>query len=365
MPSRSRLPLRLLVPIAAAALLAPVASSQSAAPPVKKAEDEFMNIQVLKGVPADQILPAMQFISNSLGADCEYCHVRGSFDKDDKEPKKTARKMITMMNAINTANFDGHRAVTCFSCHHGSEEPASVPTIHPADWKEPAKVPKPASMPAAAALLDKYAQAVGGAEAVRKVSSRVQKGTMTAAEGRSFPIEVYSKAPDMRASYVTMDQGANVTAFDGKAGWLGSPGRPPRDMSAAEAEGARLDADLSFAVDVKQMYKEFKVTPAEKIGDHDVWLVTGRTEGQPPLRLYFDQQSGLLVRLTRYIESPLGRNPTQIDYEDYREADGVKIPHKWTVARPLGRFTIKIDETKTNVPVDDAKFAKPPEAPKP
>jgi hypothetical protein len=83
------------------------------------------------------------------------------------------------------------------------------------------------------------------------------------------------------------------------------------------------------------------------------------------VRLYFDQSSGLLLRQVRYTDTPVGRNPTQIDYADYREVDGVKVPFRWTLARPNGRFTIQITELKQNVPVDDAKFAKPPAPPPP
>ena len=91
----------------------------------------------------------------------------------------------------------------------------------------------------------------------------------------------------------------------------------------------------------------------------------GRNEGQPPLRLYFDQQSGLLLRLVRYAETALGRMPTQIDYADYRDADGVKIPYRWTLARPGNRFTIQIDEVQQNVPVDDGMFTAPAPPPPP
>jgi hypothetical protein len=108
------------------------------------------------------------------------------------------------------------------------------------------------------------------------------------------------------------------------------------------------------------MFSEVQALGGEKIGNHDAYLVIGRREGKPPLRLYFDEQSGLLVRLVRFGETPLGRMPTQIDYADYREAGGVKIPFRWTLARPNGRFTIQVSEVKQNVPVDDAKFAKPP-----
>ncbi len=124
-----------------------------------------------------------------------------------------------------------------------------------------------------------------------------------------------------------------------------------------------MDADLHFAAHLKGMLSEAQVRGTEKIGDHEAVLVIGRREGKSPLRLYFDEQSGLLVRLVRYGETPLGRMPTQIDYADYREAGGVKIPFRWTLARPGGRFTIQISEVKENIPVDDAKFAKPPVPP--
>jgi photosynthetic reaction center cytochrome c subunit len=92
--------------------------------------------------------------------------------------------------------------------------------------------------------------------------------------------------------------------------------------------------------------------------------VVGQREGKPPLELYFDEQSGLLVRLVRFGDSALGFLPTQIDYADYRDSNGVKIPYRWTLARPSGRFTIQVTELKQNIPVDDAKFVKPADEPK-
>jgi len=130
-------------------------------------------------------------------------------------------------------------------------------------------------------------------------------------------------------------------------------------MSAEENAASRIDADLYFATRVKSLYQKFRVEPGEKIDGHETWLVTGRTEGQPPIRLYLDQQSGLLLRLVRYAETPLGRNPTQIDYADYRDADGVKVPYRWILSRPGNSFTIQVDQMQQNVPVDDAKFARP------
>jgi|SRR5277367_2518759 len=343
------------------------------APAPKLAEEQFKNIKVLKGVPADQIFPAMNFITASLGVECEYCHVRGDrgldFDKDDKKTKVTARKMMEMMFAINKDNFEGHHEVTCYSCHRGAADPVGTPIITDEEPKpEPAHGGAPSDakpvLPPADQLLDKYLNAIGGGSALQKVSSRVEKGKIIAG-GQQSPIEVYAKAPDKRMSIAHLPNGESVTAFDGKQGWLGNPGRPPHMMTAAENDAVRIDSDLHFAANVKTLYKKFTVVPGEKIDGHDTYLVIGRNEGQPPLRLYFDQQSGLLLRLVRYAETPLGRNPTQIDYADYRDADGVKIPYRWTLARPGNRFTIQIDQVQQNVPVDDAKFTPPPSPPPP
>jgi photosynthetic reaction center cytochrome c subunit len=359
--------------LAVAGAWAQTSAPKSLAAPAgpKLAEEEFKNIQALKGIPADQLIPSMQFIAASLGVECEYCHVAHANEKDDKKPKVTARKMINMMMAINKENFEGHREVTCYSCHRGSTDPASTPIItdeEPMPKAEEGKKPgeTKASLPAAEQLLDKYLAAMGGAEVLQKITSRVQKGTLTAFGGQHFPVDVYAKAPDKRVSVMHLQAGDSVTAFDGKQGWLSVPGRV-HTMSAAENDAARIDADLYLPAHLKTMYQKFSVDSGEKIGGHETYEVVGRTEGQPPLRLYLDKESGLLLRLVRYAETPLGRNPTQIDYADYRDANGVRVPFRWTLARPGNRFTIQVEQVQQNIPVDDAKFAAPPlsAAPKP
>src|ERR1700726_2304968 len=185
----------------------PSPASQQSTP--KKAEEQFKNIQVLKGIPADELIPSMQFITASLGGESEFCHVQGAFDKDDKKPKQTARKMMEMMFAINKDNFDGHREVTCNSCHRGSPAPQAIPAVmteqsKEAQLKETMASPKAAETkenvgPTADQLLDKYVQAVGGASAIDKVTSRVMKGAIDF-DGKSVPIEIYSKDPEKRIS---------------------------------------------------------------------------------------------------------------------------------------------------------------------
>ena len=340
---------------------APNAPAVPAGP--KLAEEEFKNIQALKGIPADQVIPSMQFIAASLGVECEYCHVAHANEKDDKKPKVTARKMINMMMAINKDDFEGHREVTCYSCHRGSRDPVATPIITDEETKPAAEEEKKVgeaktTLPSAEQLLDKYLAAIGGADALQKITSRVQKGTLTAFGGQHFPVEVYSKAPDKRFSVMHLQGGDSFTGFDGKQGWLSVPGRM-HTMSAAENAAARIDADLYLPAHLKTLYQKFSVDLGQKIDGHDTYMVAGRTEGQPPFRLYLDKESGLLLRLVRYAETPLGRNPTQIDYADYRDANGVKAPFRWTLARPGNRFTIQVEQLQQNVPVDDSKFVPP------
>jgi photosynthetic reaction center cytochrome c subunit len=338
------------------------AQASTSAP--KTAAEQFKNIQVLKDIPADQLIPAMQFITASLGKECEFCHVQGAFEKDDKKPKQTARKMMEMMFAINKDNFAGHREVTCYSCHRGSADPVATPVVmteetKSEDMKAGEDEEKPASGPAAEQLFAKYLNAVGGAPAVEKVNSRVMKGTITFGD-RNIPIDIYAKGPNKRVSITHTPDGDSITAFDGHEGWLGAPKRPVREMHGPDIDAAAMDADLQFPEHLKDMFSQAEVRGTEKIGDTETYFVVGRREGKTPLRLYFDEKSGLLVRLVRFGETPLGRLPTQIDYADYRDAGGVKIPFRWTLARPGGRFTIQVSDVKENVPVDDGKFAKPP-----
>lgn len=359
---------------AAAAFSLGNAVAQGQAPEPKTTEQVFKNITQLKGVPADQLIPAMQFITISLGVECDFCHVPGKMDLDDKPAKKTARSMMAMMAAINKDNFGGHREVTCYSCHHGAAHPAGTPPVLEADVPphalpsgpphgglEAAPPPAPAATGAATTVDEiaaKYLAAVGGAEAIRKTTSRVATGKILVG-GSESSIELITKAPNKRISITHMGKADSYTAFDGASGWLGSTGRPAREMSPAESSAAGLDAEFALALNLKEIFPQLRVGRPEEVAGVECNTLIGSGPGRPPVRLYFDSKSGLLVRAVRFAETPLGRNPTQIDYADYRDAGGVKIPYRWTLARPNGRFTIQLAEVKTNVPVDDAKFAKP------
>ena len=207
-------------------------------------------------------------------------------------------------------------------------------------------------------ILDQYIAALGGAAAIQKVTSRVEKGSADLG-GRTFQMDIYAQAPDKRVSVMHLSDGDSLTAYNGTVGWLSAPGHPIQWMSQAEADASRLDAELDLPLRMKEIFSDFRLLAPQKIDGRKASVVQGLREGKPPVNFYFDQQSGLLVRLVRYIDTPLGLYPTQIDYADYRDSGGVKIPYRWTIARPSGQFTIQVEQVQQNVPIAKEKFAQP------
>jgi len=337
----------------------------------KTAEQVYKNITELKGTPADQLLPAMQFIASSLGVECSFCHVQGKMEADDKPAKRTARQMMAMTATINKSSFGGRQQITCYSCHHGTTHPAGMPAVLESDAPMGGgAAPTPAAggatagaaptgaAPTVDAILARFADALGGADALRKVTSRVMKGVIVTG-GNQTPIELYTKAPNERISISHIGTADSYTAFDGTAGWLGTTGRPAREMTAAESSAAGLDAEFYLALRLKEIYPQLRRGRPEEIRGAECEVLNGSAPGLPAVRLYFEKTTGLLLRMVRYADTPMGRMPTQIDYADYRVTGGAKTAWRWTLSRPNGRFTIQINEMKANVPIDDARFRKP------
>lgn len=333
---------------------------------VKTAGEVYKNVQVLKDIPADQLVPSMQFISAALGLECGGCHVQGQMDSDQKGAKKTARQMIAMTMAINKNHFNGRTQVTCETCHRGSERPVSIPPVlesdaapHPAASGGPGGPPNGgAPQVTADQIIEKYIAAVGGADAMHKVTSREMTGKIMFA-GNESPIEVLTKAPNKRVTITKNSSGESYTAYDGTEGWMGNTGRPARAMSPTDSAASAVDAAFYLPLDLKAMYPQLRRGRPETVNGAECDVLQGTAPGKPMVRLDFDRSTGLLVRMVRYTETPMGRMPVQVDYSDYKESDGVKIPMRWTLSRPNGRFTIQIDQVKNNAAIDDSKFAKP------
>lgn len=337
------------------------------------AENVFKNVTVLRGIPVDEFMGTMGVFSAALGFSCEDCHTASSNDwanyaKDASPRKVTARRMVTMMAELNKQYFGGRQVVTCFSCHRGSNRPKVTPSLAllygapPPDELDVLVTPAAPGGPTAAQILDKYLQAIGGAQRAAALTSYVAKGTYSGygPEGEPRPVEIYARAPNQK-TIVVRDPGAgnHTTTFNGTAGWVSAPFKPidVLELHGAELDSARAEAELSFPSRVTQALTGMR-TSNDFINDRTVLVVQG-TKGRAMVTMYFDEETGLLTRLVRSTPSPVGRLPVQIDYSDYRDVAGLKMPFKWTMTWLDGRSNYELSEVQPNVPIDAARFARP------
>jgi len=112
-------------------------------------------------------------------------------------------------------------------------------------------------------------------------------------------------------------------------------------------------------LDIQKIFTSLRERPPQKVGEELAYVVFGIRPGKPPVQLFFSEQSGLLLRMIYFTQTPLGRLPQQTDFSDYREVDGVKVPFQWTVAEPRSRSTVQVAQVQQNVPISDSKFSIP------
>jgi hypothetical protein len=334
-------------------------------------ENVFRNILVLKGMPVDTFFDVMGMFAASMGDDCTYCHSKEAVFKDeafgDPTPRiNRARQMIAMMTAINKNFFGGVPRVTCFTCHRGNTSPVKAPILA-LQYGPPDDDPNVIDFPpdtgvSADQIFDRYFAALGGAGQLAKVSSFVAKGTYSGFDtaNNEVPVEIFAKAPNQRTWIVHMLDGDSYRVFDGRNGWFAGPDSPTPlvTLTSGNLDRYRLEATVAFPAGIKQAFSQWRVGRAA-IDDRAVQIVQGTNTGLLPVNLYFDPKSGLLVRLVRWNDTVVGPVPTQIDYDDYRDVAGVKMPFTWTVSQTYMQMTIKLSGVQANVPIDAARFATP------
>jgi photosynthetic reaction center cytochrome c subunit len=350
--------------------------------PVKQlmSEQAFKNVTVLKGIPVDEFMGTMGFISASTNYNCIDCHTEPKVEGDwsvfaDETPRKAiARRMILMVQAINKANFGGARVVTCYTCHRNVQgAPKVTPSLADQYGEPPAPDPNEVEIrrqspeaPSADQVFDKYLQAVGGAQKAAAITSIVFKGTYQGYAEPKAPVDIYVKAPNQRTMIVHTDGGDRTTTFDGSNGWMAAPPAdkpfPVIGYTNGDLDGLRLDAVLSFPAGIRQAITK-PLTGSSSIGDKDVVVLQGTANGgRSSVKLYFDKESGLLVRQVRYADTIIGRVPIQVDYSDYRDvaSAGVKLPFHVITTWTDGRSDILLTSAETNVAIDAPKFNQPP-----
>ncbi|MBF8301404.1 MAG: hypothetical protein HW394_1774 [Acidobacteria bacterium] len=158
-----------------------------------------------------------------------------------------------------------------------------------------------------------------------------------------------------------LPDGESVRTFDGRTGWFAIPLAvvPKYPLTGGELDGARLDALLTFPAQIAQSLTALRVGPRTEVQGRDVYLLQGNGARGSLATLYFDRESGLLLRIIRHTPSKIGKVPTQVDYEEYRDVAGIKFPHRWTVTWLDGRDTFEFADVRFNVPIDAAKFGEP------
>ena len=343
-------------------------------------EEAFKNIQVLRGIPVKEFMETMGFFAASLSLNCTDCHGDASASNwtnyaTDTPLKNTARRMVVMVNAINKANFGGTPSITCYTCHRGSQRPKIIPSLEAQYAEPPADDPDevealPSIRPTATAeqILDKYIEALGGAASVGRLTSFTAKGTYEGFDSdfEKVPVDLYAKAPDLRATVVHMKSGDVTSTYDGREAYVAEPYElapvPVMPLVASSLSGARLDAQLAFPGQIKQFLTNWRANfPPVNIGEKPMQVVQGTTADGTRVKLYFDKTSGLLVRQTRFSPTMIGTVASRVDYSDYRAVPnvGVKVPHNLQITWVDGRSTIILESVQPNAAIDAAKFAKP------
>ena len=382
-------------PIAVWLAAVPMAMAQT--PRQQMVETVFKNVQVLKGISVDDFLGTMGIMSAAVGFDCSECHNNAGTDKvnwaaDDNGKKVMARAMTTMVAKINKESFGGRQVVSCYTCHHGRDRPSTTPLMEnvygPGTSEMDDVVAQAPGQPVAAKILDAYVAALGGEQKLAAIKSFVGKGESVTfgGFGGGGAVEIYARFPDARSTFIKFAAATGRTdsdrVYNGKTGFIKSPLAVLTDyeLTGSELDGARIDAQIAFPAQLKQVLTNLKVgqptaisdlpgpssqtstgagSAADVMQDRLVNVVQGTGPRGMLVTMYFDAQTNLLLRVIRYGLTPIGRVPTQTDYSDYRDVNGVKMPFRMTFAWLDGRDAIQLKEIQTNVTIDPVKFERP------
>jgi len=353
------------------------AGQAAATPGPLMSENYFKNIQVLKGIPVDEFMDTMGMFAASLGYDCASCHSsqlyndRAAFAIATPQIQR-ARQMIVMMQAINKQYFGGQPRMSCFTCHRGQDRPGNIPSLA-IQYGELMDDPNamtifPDTRNTPEQVFTKYITALGGAQRLAALTSYVATGTYAGFNtgGSMIPVDVYAKAPNQRTQVVHMQAGDATKTFDGTQAWAAEGWRPMPllQLTGGNLEGAQLEALVQFPTGIQKAYATWQVSGTLLDGKSTA-ILQGSNPNQLPVNFYFDADSGLLSRIVRWNRTAVGIVPTQTDFSDYRDVNGVKIPHHLVLTWTDGQNTYEFKQIRPNVQIEAARFSRPaPYAPK-
>ena len=347
----------------------------------KTVDQTRKNIQVLKGLPESQLFLVMNFVATSLGEQCNFCHVQQGKDpktgftkwvweSDDKPEKQTARLMMQMVLSIKANNKIDFREneVTCHTCHRGQRQPVGLPPMPLArSGHEPAPNDAAPSvrttLPSVEQIFSKYIEALGGSAATG-TKTLVLKGKREASQDRNWPSEITLASPDKFLIVATTPQGAVRQIVNGDKGWIMN-GANIRTLAPTAAIEAKRSSDELFNIVKVKPSPGMKLGGMQKVGERDAYVVENATDAKTE-RYYFDSQTGLLLRKTTLNKTVLMPFPEQLDFEDYRDVEGVKVPFtiRYSAIDTYDSWTRTFTEIKRNAVVEGKLFATPAAPPK-
>jgi hypothetical protein len=331
----------------------------------KPAEQVYKNIKVLNGLPASELDGTMYYMSAALGVGCTHCHTN-PWDSDAKPAKLAARKMILMTRDINKENFSGNPVVNCYTCHRGQPQTVTMPQADEPAWRmmeaKPAAAAPTGAMPTTEQVIEKYIRAIGGEAAINRIKTRVSRGaevtTNKMTPPLSTPLEVYQTAANKLLVIRNEPQGLSYKGFNGAVAWL-KDARGQSEIEGKELAEEKRNADFFRYLKIKDTYPAMRVLGREKVGDREAYVIGATSRDDSREKLYFDADTGLLVRRYVTFKTALGSIPEVTDFAEYKEVGGIKLPFIVSWSRPPFTSTQKFVEIKLNAPIDETKFDKP------
>jgi outer membrane lipoprotein-sorting protein len=220
-------------------------------------------------------------------------------------------------------------------------------------------------------IIEKHLAAAGGRAAMAKLTSRVATGTLaltTPVGELKGIVEVYNKKPNKQRTLVKIDASAlggseivNDQRFDGTTGYVIDSFNGNRDITGEQLEAMKNGSFPSPLLTYKENGTTVTLGTREKVGTSDTYVLQLTPRSGPGVKAFIDAETFMLVRTSVTITVPqLGGPIEQVtDFSDFRDVDGIKIPHATKTSNPVQTISATVTEVRQNVEIDDSLFVKP------
>jgi hypothetical protein len=320
----------------------------------------------------------MNFVGDSLGVNCDYCHVKGDknpqtgedtwlWERDDKKEKAAGRDMMRMVLELNRTRFNREAVVTCYTCHRGNTRPERMVPLPPHDYFLDALKPQPKRvLPTAQEVIAKYLSAVGAHRQDILSQAIVMRGTVERVERAkaSGPTEIIFKQPNKARIVETLTSGVVTRGWNGTTAWAQSgknlnqaSGETLKAMKATPTTTIASDGFLS-PIKVPDSPSRATLVGVARINDRESYQVVIEDSSTQSIQLFFDVETGLLLRRVNVTNTMLGSLNVQWDFSDYRDVSGLKLPFliRTSDVSPYDTVVRRFSEIKIDSSVNENVF---------